>query len=638
MSLTYDHSRIASFAENGNGDAQDRLRKRLTQDRRPSTRASTENWVNWSSMGSVLGQPFDVTKIPISKLEQMQRDPMLAFGLTFIKVPLIRAPWYIKSSDAQRAAFIDNALRRVYGRLILAYSNCFAFGYSGMVKRFEADQPDWLYVDKDNFEAGERPVWEKGVDAIVWKPPLALNPKNAAPHWNAKGEFAGIDLEPPTGVGAFGTSGYPLDELSSNAAGRAADIPLDWALWATNEKDSVYGSYWGYPRLGYAYRYWWSYWYKFGLSDRAFEKWADPPVIVYHPTIENMEDSDGNSIDLSAEALALAEKLRSGANATLPSDVHTSLSEDRIGTTRLWEVEQLKTEANFDALDTTFKYLDVLKLRSMMVPEQALMEGQGGSSSRNVATQFSEIFQESQAVVMEEIDDLINRYMIPQLLEVNFGSGGAKCEKVTTGFNSADVETMRSVIEAIANKHGGVPDIDVRETLAQLGIPLLSWKEREKNLAAIAEQEAAQTQAEVEKLKMTAALKGHKPPTTLAEDGYAGVNEDGYYYDGRERITLSVSPEELKSYLGGLLQKEQADDNTENAKMVETLLSEIEKLDEKVDNLAPQEPPVVNVEVKVPETPVKEEVKPRKTRKTIVRDENGDAKYIDEEEVTDEQA
>ena len=42
-----------------------------------------------------------------------------------------------------------------------------------------------------------------------------------------------------------------------------------------------------------------------------------------------------------------------------------------------------------------------MKLRSVWVPEQAFIEGEGGTSSRNVAAQMAEIFIESQALLME---------------------------------------------------------------------------------------------------------------------------------------------------------------------------------------------------------------------------------------------
>lgn len=510
----------ANFAQDGDGESRSRLQRRLSQDRRPTTQSSSGSWINWGMAAEVLGQPFDVQRIPISKLEQMRRDPMLAFGLTFVKVPLIRAPWYIKSSDPLRAQFIDQALRKIYARFIMAYTNSFDFGFSPMVKRFEHKRVDWTYMDNESGE--EKPVWDKGVDALVWKPFLALSPRGATPHWNSKGEFAGIDFAPAGGVGAFGMSGYS----PGTNTGKVADIPLDWALWATNEKDSVFGSLWGYPRIGYAYRYWWSYWHKFTLADRAFERWADPPVIVYHPADDGIDD-EGNLIDLGDEALAVAEQLRSGANVSFPSMVVRGYADDRPTSVREWTAEQMETKSNFEALNQTFEYLDVQKLRSVMVPEQALVEGKGGSSSRNVAETFGDIFQAAQSVVMQEIDDHINRFMIPQLLEANFGPGGPSCEKITTGFDPQDLDTMRTIITAVANKEGvfDLP-VDMRELLERLGLPLLSH--------AASERDFEQRLEKMEKIQPIL-----QPPVQPPTTGTAGVNAEGLYYRGQERIDLS---------------------------------------------------------------------------------------------------
>lgn len=506
---------------------QRRLAKRLSQERRfVTTQGQTGSWVNWGEMAEVLGQPFNVNKIPMSKLDQMRRDPMIAFGLMFVKVPLIRAHWKIESKDPQRAAFVENALRRIYGRLILAYSNCFDFGFSPIVKRFEYINPDWTYVDPDTGD--EKDVWpQKNVAALVWKPFIPLNPKKVVPRFNSVGDFAGMDFIPGSTIGSFfGISGN----------NRPADIPLDWALWATNEKDSEFGSLYGYPRIGYAYRYWWSYWYKFGLSDRAFEKWGDPPFIVFHPADQAI-DEDGNEVDFGSDALAVAEQLRSGANVAMPSSVIRGYDE-RQTNVREWDTKQMETTANFDALNSSFEYLDVQKLRSVMVPEQALIEGKGGTSSRNVAATFGDLFLESQATIMGEIDDIINRYMIPQILEANFGTGGATCTKITTGFDPQDTDTLRTIVAGIVNKNGELPEVDLKALLERLGIPLLSYaaiKRKEQQIAAAADQQNSQQQkAHIQQLIAQAALKGHKIDPNVIKNTQ-GLSDD----EITELITLS---------------------------------------------------------------------------------------------------
>lgn len=500
-----------------NAENQQKLARRLAQDRKfISTEEQTSSWVNWGDMSEWLGQPFNVTKIPLKKLEQMRRDPILAFGLLFCKVPLVRASWRIESTDPQRAAFIEQALGRIYGRFILAWTNSFDYGYSPIVKRFEYMTPDWTYIDQETNE--DKPVWpDKNIKALVWKPFVPLNPRYARPKFNSKGEFAGIDHVP----------GSTFSSFSFNSGmGRPADIPLDWALWATNEKDSEFGSLFGYPRTGYAYRFWWSYWYKFGLSDRAFEKWGDPPVIVWYPT-EDTFDENGELVDLGTEALNLAEQIRSGANAAVPGDPVRNVSDDRTTALRRWHIEQMKSEANFAALNESFEYLDVQKLRSILVPEQALIEGGGGTSSRNVAKEMGDVFFESMAVVMEEIDDAINRFMIPQLLEANYGPNGPTCTKVTTGFDPKDIDTLRAIITGVANARGEIAEVDMLGILKQLGVPVLTHAALEKKLKEMAERQ----DIEFKQRAQEAALKGHKVEGILNEQNEQKLSEEFNFTD-----------------------------------------------------------------------------------------------------------
>lgn len=511
---------LTGFAEEE--EVRERLKSRLTQDRKPQTAQSTGSWVDWNAEARVLGQPFDFTKIPLNKLEQMRRDPILAFGLLFVKVPLIRAPWYIKCSDPRIGAAVDASLREIYGRFILAYCNAFDFGFSPMVKRFKTEpNPDWTYVPKDDSMADEQPVWtDKTVSPIVWKPFTALNPRYCTPHWNSKGEFNGIDFKTDIGYGSpFFNSGYPLSGGPSNMnQKRIADIPLEWALWATNEKDSEYGSLWGYPRIGHAYRFWWSYWYKFGVADRAFEKWGDPSIIVYHPDDTLATDVDGNAINYTAQGLALAESIRSGANVTLPSGVVASLGEDKLTSVREWSIEQLESKTDFSSTIELFEYLDVQKLRSVMVPEQALIEGKGGTSSRNVASTFGDLFQESLAVVKEEIDDHLNRFVIPQFVELNFGADAPKAKIVTTGFDSADMDTMKEVIRLIGQRKL-LALVNDRELLKQIGIPTVSRTEMNRRLAESAIE-----------------AESGAPPAIEASEESAGINERGKYFGPQEHI------------------------------------------------------------------------------------------------------
>ena len=71
---------------------------------------------------------------------------------------------------------------------------------------------------------------------------------------------------------------------------------------------------------------------------------------------------------------------------------------------------------------------------------------------------MAEIFIESQALLMDEIDDEINRYMIPQLLIVNFPefiNNGGVAFKVSHGFRKEDIEFYKQVLQLVGQSHAG---------------------------------------------------------------------------------------------------------------------------------------------------------------------------------------
>lgn len=742
-----------------------RIRK-IIKDRAPSTRRRTSQFVFWDEISSTIGQPFNFTNIPLSKLDEMRRDPILAFAMHYLKIPVIRAPWRIDCEDPQIASFVDNNLRHIYARFVLQYLTSLDFGYQAIVKRFSFGNPDWQYVDPDDPNMTKKNVWDEGnIQAILWENFVSLAPELVEPQWNSSGEFDGIIYNSSDGTGQFPfqemdsddavkvdldhcqppdepvltvNRGYiPIGELDENdklvvwdkkqkrfcrkqgfefekvtrqysgelitistedgkstrvtpnhkvtvrwsaeaedkhtvylmkkgnwwrigtakavvkrgseekrtsgvnqrALAEGADsawilgvfdskndalfyenlwsnkykvpdivfrdeqkgrsehclrteqleeiweqidsetgakqildifgldenlpfytprtgtnrgnrgwlshaanlisgymeIPVDneeekssWSLlslkkenyegdvvslevpphnhyvsgngvvvhnslWITNEKDSVFGSLWGYPRLGYAYPYWWSYWFRWALADRAFEKSIDPGVIVRFPDSVDDVDEDGEPIDYRDFAFLLGENARSNDTVALPSTLIEGGGVDEKSMSMYeWDIQPMESSVNFSAFIESFKELEILKIRSLWLPEQALVEGSGGTSSRNVADTFGSLLQESQAMLMSEIDDHINNYMIPQLVAINFPEKkGITCKKVTTGFGENDIALSKSLVQLIGQKDPNKLQVDIRKTLQEAGVPVLSYQQIQNEEKKAAEAAAA---------------------------------------------------------------------------------------------------------------------------------------------------
>jgi hypothetical protein len=78
---------------------------------------------------------------------------------------------------------------------------------------------------------------------------------------------------------------------------------------------------------------------------------------------------------------------------------------------------------------------------------------------------------------MEEADDEINRYMIPQLLIVNFPefiNNGGIARKVSHGFRKEDIEFYKQVLQLIGQSTPEklADEVDVTELLRRMGAPL----------------------------------------------------------------------------------------------------------------------------------------------------------------------
>lgn len=486
------NSRAGNGAPSGQVSPQEiaQIRRSATsKEQAPSTRVQAAIFENWREAADRLGSPFEVEKIPISKLRAMRRDPMLGFGLAFIKTPHVRAKWFInakskKGPNAQIAAHLDHDLRKIYADFVLQYLNCLEFGFQAIGKRFELSVPAAFYIEvnANTGEETEKPVWDQGgIQPVGWKPFVALPPEGVEPIW-AGDDFNGIDY---TTARRGGDSG--------GGTAKTYKLDLYHSLWVTNERAQNFSSIWGYPRLGYAYRYWWSYWFRWAIADRAFERKADPSVKVHHPEGSFVNEANGQITDYGEYALELGERMRSGGVLAMPSEVYEGPNGP--GTVRQWDIDFTKDAVNFEPFDKSFEYLDVQKLRSLFIPEQAFLEGRGGTSSRNVAAELGQSFVESQAVLSSQISDHLNRFVIPQWVAVNYpefiGDGGAAEIKIQ-GFADQDVEFTRQLIQLIGQQESGVQELlklaDIKRLLEDAGTPIADFQAQQRRQEQIAQQ------------------------------------------------------------------------------------------------------------------------------------------------------
>lgn len=413
----------------------------------------------WNNLvGARIGK-FDPDNITMRQMAQMRRDPMMYMGLHYTKVPLLNAPWHIDCKDPQVAAFVENALRPIYNRLVMQMMASLEFGYAPIVLRFERKVPDWVYADpNDAFKTVD--VWpNKNIPAVVWNEPRILPPRGAEVMFTPDGEsYAG-----------FRHTGLPRDEDDP----RPVEIDAQHSLWYTNQRDEEFGNWYGFPLTGYAFRYWWSYWYVWLLLDKHMETDADPPLFVRYPEGTG-PDPDDPSQQVSNYEIAMkgGDALRDGATMAASSEVYIDEVSGRPTGTYKWDAKFLTGGYNGQAFQQRLEHMEVLKLRALLVPEQALIEGAKGTGSRNVAEVYGAAFAEAQEIRKKDIDQHLNEYVIPDLVAQNFVDAPT-AKIVTSGFRSADSALATQILDTIASKDPRILRIDYPALAEGEGLPVL---------------------------------------------------------------------------------------------------------------------------------------------------------------------
>lgn len=503
------------------------------------------------------GNPFSVRRLPFSVMRDMAADPNIAFASYYIETPLINAQWSLDSPDAQLAAAVDSALRPINSDLISKFCQALTMGYQPMVKRFKLGKLDGVYRDKTSENPDkDLPVWpSKNVDALLWKTFLALPPENCLPRWNEMGNFNGYMYSPvpipnPMMLGVAQTygpqilSGYP--------------IPLEWSMWIVNERHKVSGSLYGNPRTKRAYRFWWSFWFRWALADRSYENKADPAKIIWFPTqVADALDANNTeaefALNLQQQAVKTANNIRSGSSVAFPNEMMVN-EEGKTMNQRAWDVKYMEGGENFSSLEQNFMALSTAIIKAMFLPEQAFvdatMAGQT-SSQRYISAQMGEIYQESQQQLSNEYDEYINKYMIPEFIAANFPDKiDIACKRVTRGYGARNSETTKQIITMFGQKDPEQLPIDMRQLLKEEGYPLTS-----------------EAQQKLNEKKHEEAVENAKPPVMAPDkkEGVAGANagvektetgEHVYFQPGEELFlgldSLTKSGTEARSFVDSL--------------------------------------------------------------------------------------
>lgn len=430
-----------------------------------------------NSLFREINDPQDPTNVSFPFLRRMRKDHMVAMGLHFIALPILKAPYYFDADTAQAQAFADNLIRPIYGRLALTVLRILWAGYSPAAKNFETIQPSWTY-----FEDGiEKKVWTTpNVDAQVFKPVTPLKPENALPVWKS-GSFNGITYDPSYGgVGMFTIGGKPK-----------TDIDLLHSVWAVHDREGEDGSPFGFPRIAYCAPIFHMYRFIWTMLGRAFENNADPGPVVRYPRDEmGSLDSSGSAAKNRDVALMIGRRKRSSSTIALPSEPYVDFQDKPTGIKK-WDIDYVKNETNFDQILNFLNFLEDAKLRGLFLQEQGLVQGSGGQSNRNVASEFGDKRDASQVSLMAQVAEVIEDSFLKPAFAINMPEYQGKIKMRTIGFDSDTDEIVRQILQLSGQQQKGSFGVNVNRILEAKGMPMLTpteYQAEQERIAKAAEQ------------------------------------------------------------------------------------------------------------------------------------------------------
>jgi len=368
------------------------------------------------------GEIYNPDSLTTNVYRQMTFDAQIRAGLTVLKLPVQTANWEIKCKNKEITDLIYNNLIQWWDLFMTSLLTAVEFGYSAFEKRWKEEDGKYLY-----------------------RHPLDLYPDSVKIKQNAKtGDFDGIIQQ---------VSYVTQEEVT---------IPATKSFIFTNMKGESFGNLYGISKLKAAYKFWYAARYNYDFANTFFETFSSPLVKGFAPKgTQDIRDDRGNKTGETSNIdamMGIIANLRTRSAATLPWTPD-----------KRWDIEFMEAKRTGADFVDYIRYLDLMKIRAMFVPD--LIFGHGGErGSYALGKVHYRVFLKSVDGMLSAVKFHLDRYLLPQLVEYNFGPNADQAEWIFEPPSKEDRETLETVFTELVKDGAINPDID---TMAErLGIPM----------------------------------------------------------------------------------------------------------------------------------------------------------------------
>ncbi|MGH9462015.1 MAG: phage portal protein family protein [Vicinamibacteria bacterium] len=375
----------------------------------------------------------------------MLEDPIIAFGIAIHRGAITNLPWTVESRDPEIGAFVEAVLERIFDQFALGISMAIPLGWKVCEKVWAVED---LLVEVESRKKGEISADDKVIPNawIIEKTKTIANESLRLLVDPARDEWAGVDqsfmglVQPDKVVG-----------------------PEHVVLWS-HRAEEVDGKLSGKPLLNQVYEPWWNGAATELLTNRYFERKADPSVIGHGPA--EIIGPGGKPIDGHQWLLDQAVAIRSGSSIAVDS------KRDEKGNP-LVDFKYLTDDKRGDMFQLRIDALDLKKLRGLLITDRVMAAGAGGLGTGDADFQADVLAEFLEGNRRHFLGAVLNLQIVDPVVRYNYGDERWKQSRtrvVAGGLAKAMKDMLRDVIKTVLQADSMITDGRPTQLLERLDI------------------------------------------------------------------------------------------------------------------------------------------------------------------------
>lgn len=381
---------------------------------------------------------YDTSQLTHRHYREMADHYQVNSSITVLSFMLHQMEWKIDCDNLKIAKHCEENMRRIWTRLVRAFSQAFIFGYSPNGLRWENGENDKTWVTKIlDFRPEDCRVNWKEVTGVAQKTSGGQSQSRKVKIFN------GIDHD-----------GQPT-------------IPVSNSLWYPLMMQN--GDYYGKKLLNAAFTPWYFSNLVHMYTNRYHERFGEPTIVGRAPFDEEKE-INGQTFTGNEIMNNLMGLVRSGSHVTLPNDrAQNGIDGVTNYDYQMEFMESMQRGADFDRYLTR---LDQEISLALFTPLLMMNTADGGSF--NLGVVHTQMYQAMIRAIADDWKEYIDRYLLRPMAQINFGPNAKLPQIRFQKIGKVSEETGRALLNQLmtTGNDGHSVKVDLVEASAALGLTL----------------------------------------------------------------------------------------------------------------------------------------------------------------------